>query len=119
MSSAIQKPEVVREYLITECMEGRVIGPLDPEQFSFVHICPFGVIPKGSSGNCRRIVDLSFPRANNVNYGVDKELCALKYVTVDEAVRAIQKKGPGTQLAKIDISDVPIPLFTNRYLRGI
>ena len=59
--SAVQKPEVVREYLVKECAEGRVMGPLEPTQFPMVQISRFGVIPKGSSGKWRLIVDLSSP----------------------------------------------------------
>ena len=37
MASAMQHPEVIREYLAKECSEGRVLGPLDPTQFP---LCP-------------------------------------------------------------------------------
>ena len=59
MLSATQKPEVVREYLVKECVEGRVLGPLDPLRFPRIQVSHFGVIPKGSSGKWRLIVDLS------------------------------------------------------------
>ena len=38
-----------------------------------------------------------------MNDGIEKELCSLKYVTVDEAVRAIRVTGSGAYLAKFDI----------------
>ena len=38
-----------------------------------------------------------------MNDGIDSELCSLKYVSVDDAVTAVQQKGAGAQLAKIDI----------------
>ena len=34
---------------------------------------------------------------------VEKELCSLKYVLVDEAMREVLVLGQGTQLAKFDI----------------
>ena len=103
MLSATQKPEVVREYLVKECVEGRVLGPLDPSKFPRIQISHFGVIPKGSSGKWRLIVDLSSPEGHSVKDGIDGELCSLKYVTVDDAVAAIKQIGLGAQLAKVDI----------------
>ena len=38
MLSAMEKPEVVRDYLSKECAEGRVLGPLSPEAFLNVQI---------------------------------------------------------------------------------
>ena len=122
MLSAVQKPEVVREYLVKECVEGRVMGPLEPTQFPRVQISRFGVIPKGSSGKWRLIVDLSSPEGHSVNDGIDSELCSLKYVTVDDAVTAIQQKGSGAHLAKIDIQSAYriIPVHPDdRWLLGM
>jgi hypothetical protein len=38
-----------------------------------------------------------------VNDGIEKELCSLKYVSVDEAMKEVMTLGQGTQLAKFDI----------------
>ena len=95
MLSATQKPEVVREYLIKECVEGRVLGPLDPLQFPRIQISRFGVIPKRSSGKWHLIVDLSSPEGHSVNDGIDADLCSVKYVTVDDAVAAVKQIGLG------------------------
>ena len=38
-----------------------------------------------------------------MNDGIVKELCSLKYVLVDEAMREVLVLGQGTQLAKFDI----------------
>ena len=35
--------------------------------------------------------------------GIEKELCLLKYVLVDEVMREVLVLGQGTQLAKVDI----------------
>ena len=43
MLSATQKPEVVREYLVKECVEGRVLGSLDPLKFPRIQVSRFGV----------------------------------------------------------------------------
>ena len=39
----------------------------------------------------------------SVNDGIENELCSLKYVSVDEAMREVIELGQGTQLAKFDI----------------
>ncbi len=103
MQSALQRPEVIREYLARECAEGRVLGPLDQSQFSMVHTSRFGVIPKGSTGKWRLILDLSSPQGHSVNDGIQESLCSLSYVSVDDAVYAVREKGRGALLAKVDI----------------
>ena len=44
----------------------------------------------------------SGPRGASVNYGIEKELCSLKNVLVDEAMREVLVLDQGTQLAKFD-----------------
>ena len=61
MPSAEEHPQVISEYLASECREGRVMGPLDPNQFPHVHCSQFGVVPKSTPGKWRLIVDLSSP----------------------------------------------------------
>ena len=67
MPSARYRPEVIDEYLAVECSKGRVIGPLDQALFPDIHVNRFGVIPKGTSGKWRLIVDMSFPEGASVN----------------------------------------------------
>ena len=47
MVSALEQPQVIRDYLATECSEGQVLGPLDPSTLPQVNTSWFGVIPKG------------------------------------------------------------------------
>ena len=61
------------------------------------------MIPKGSSGKWRLIVDLSAPEGHSVIDGIRGEWCSLTYVSVDDAVEAVRQRGPGTMLAKVDI----------------
>jgi len=75
MASAMKNQEVIREYLANECSEGRVLGPLDPRSLPQVNTSHFGVIPKGSSGGWRLILDLSFPEGFSVNDGIDPSMC--------------------------------------------
>ena len=89
MQSALQRPEVIREYLARQCAEGRVLSPLDQSQLSMVHTSRFGVIPKGSTGKWRLILDLSSPEGHSLNDGIQESLCSLWYVSVDDAVYAV------------------------------
>ncbi len=77
MPSALKRPEVVREYLLKECTEGRVIGPVEPALLLMVHTSRFGVIPKGLSGKWHLIVDLSSPEWNSMNNRISESLCSL------------------------------------------
>ena len=53
MPSAEEHPKVILECLASECREGRVLGPMDPGQFSDVHHSQFGVVPKSTPGKWR------------------------------------------------------------------
>ena len=97
MPSAAEKPQVIDDYPAEECSEGGVLGPLNRELFPQVHINRFGVIPKGTTGKLRLIVDMSSPSSLSVNDGIDKSLCSLSYVGISEAVRGIMER---TRLAK-------------------
>ena len=103
MHSAREHAQVIREYLAVECSEGRVVGPLCPPWSQTIQISRFGVIPKGATGKWRLILDLSSPEGASVNCGIDKELCSLKYATVDQATESVVRLGRGTLMAKIDI----------------
>ena len=102
MRSAHEHPEVVREYLRKQCVEGTVLAPFDPQSLPQVHTSSFGVIPK-SSGGWRLILDLSSPEGRSVNDGIDDNLCSLSYVSIEDAARKIVALGPGCKLAKVDI----------------
>ena len=106
MASAALHPQVVEEYLSKEWSAGRIVGPLPLQEFSFVQISPFGVIPKSTPGKWRLILDLSSPHGKSVNDRIDRRLCSLTYTKVDEVANYVLQKGRGTLLAKIDILDV-------------
>ena len=81
----------------------RVVGPLSSPRSHSIHVSRFGVIPKGSSGKWRLVLDLSSPEGASVNSGIDKTLCSLSYATVDEAVSQVVHLGRGALMAKLDI----------------
>ena len=46
MPSVCHHPDLIRDYLVSECALGRVVGSLPTEQFRQVHTSRFGLIPK-------------------------------------------------------------------------
>lgn len=122
MASTREHPQVIRDYLATECSEGRVLGPLDPSHFPMVASSRFGVIPKGSTGKWRLIVDLSSPEGASVNDGINEALCSLSYIGVDDAAKEVLRQGQGALLAKVDVQSAyrNIPIHPeDRWLLGM
>lgn len=104
MKSAQEHPDIIDDYLDNQVKLGRVVGPLIGAMCPMANISRFGVIPKSHQpGKWRLIVDLSHPKGSSVNDGIERELCSLKYITVDQAMKAIIARGPGAQMAKFDI----------------
>ena len=102
--SAGEQPQVVRDYLADKVKAQRVWLVGSQEVVRGVHCSPFGVIPKkGKPGKWRLILNLSAPDGASVNDGIPKELCLLEYVSVDELVVEVLKRGVGT-VAKADFS---------------
>ena len=91
MQSAMEHPEVIQDYLLSECREGRIVGPLPLRDFPQVQVSHFGVIPKGTSGKWHLIFDLSAPEGFSVNDGINPDWCSLSYVSVEEAARRIAR----------------------------
>lgn len=121
--SASEHPTVISESLSKEVAKGRLIGPLDPAMFPFVQVSSLGVIPKKHSDNkWRLILDLSHPIGNSVNDGIDRSICSLTYMKVDDLVDRILQLGKGTLLAKIDIESAfrNVPVHPDdRHLLGL
>ena len=88
-----------------------------------VQCSPFGVIPKwGKPGKWRLIVDLSAPEGHSVNDGVPRDLCSLRYMSIDDVVAQILRGGKGTELAKIDVRQAyrNVPVHPeDRYMLGM
>ena len=79
-------------------------GPLKPSNLPAIHYSRFGVIPKNNQSNkWRLIVDLSHPKNHRINDGIPKDLCSIKYITIEDAINDIITLGKGTMLAKVDI----------------
>ena len=57
-----------------------------------------------------------------MNDGIEKELCSIRYTTLNDAIEAVVTLGPGTLLAKIDVQQAyrDIPVHPNdRHLSGM
>ena len=78
------------DYIDGELEAGHMCGPL-PSPFKDVVYCsPTGLVPKGkNSGQWQMIVDLSYPNGRNVNDGIVRAPCSLKYASVDDALQFI------------------------------
>ena len=105
LESASAHPEAVDEFIKKELLLGRLFGPVsDTSDLPPLQVNRIGVVPKGhNTGKWRLITDLSFPRGQSVNDGIDPLLYSLSYTTVDEVAAKMALLGVGTLLAKIDI----------------
>ena len=123
LAGARSHPNVVEDYLQSEVSLRRVAGPFLSSLLPNCQISRFGVIPKNRQpGKWRLIVDLSHPKGKSVNDGIAKDLCSLKYITLEDAVQQILTLGPGTSLAKIDIKSAfrLLPVHSaDRHLLGM
>ncbi len=103
----MDNPQVITQYQESEYRAGRVVGPLSIEEFPFVHISRFGVIPrvipKSTPGKWRLIVDMSSQEEGSINDGIQETMCSLSYATVEDATQGIVNYGTGALLIKIDI----------------
>ena len=105
MKSALDNPEVIRDYLRTELKE---VGPLHPEEHPEIHTSRFGVIPKSTPGKWRLIVDMSSPEGGSVNDGIQESWYSLSYATVMDAAQGITAYGRGALMIKVDIRNAYI-----------
>ena len=125
MASAMERPVVVEKYLDEELARKRIarVGSPQMAKGMAVHCSPFGVIPKKNRiDKFRLIMDLSAPEGQSVNDGIKKELASLVYISVDEVVTEVLRKGKGALLAKMDVKqayrNIPVhPL--DRHLLGM
>ena len=95
MLSAMEKPQIVSEYLAEECAEGRVLGPFARSELPQVHTSCFGVILKGTTGKWWLIVDMSSPEGASANNAIRELLCSLSYISVRDAAKGIVANGWG------------------------
>ena len=102
LSSAAAHPEVIDQYLATECSRGHTAGPFNAPPF--VHLCTsgIGVVPKKSGGH-RLIMHLSAPDGNSVSSFIDKQAYRFSLITIDTIADHVRRTGPGALLSKVDL----------------
>ena len=100
--SAFKNSAFISEYLTSKYAAGETAGPFSSPPFCVMHISGLGVAPK-HNGKLRLIHGLSSPTGVSVNDGISRD--QFSHVTIDMAILAIMRTGPGSFLTKVDIRD--------------
>ena len=107
--SAKSQPQVVNQLIGEEVKKGFLVGPFKTPPYPVYRVSPLGVAEGTYSGKKRLIVDLSAPHNSeehdSLNELISKEEYSLSYVKLDDAIRGILDRGPGSWLCKTDIVD--------------
>ena len=100
--SALRSIQSVSSYLESRCVSDQTAGPFTEPPFNDMPISGLGIIPK-KNGKFRVIHDLSAPDGLSVNDAIPIEQFSLQYGSLDTAIAAIVKVGPGAFLTKVDV----------------
>jgi len=85
-----EHPSVITEALDIEVAESCLVGPLDPREYPNVQVSSQGAVPKKHcQDKWRLILDLSHPNGTSMNDGIDRTLCSLTYMKVDDVVQPV------------------------------
>ena len=105
LPTASLNPGVVSANLADKVSKGCTVGPFPSPPFKNFQVSPIGLVPKKHSQKFRTIFHLSFPKSgtSSINYFIEKDDFSLQYITIDNAVAAIQEFGPSCFMAKTDI----------------
>ena len=101
--SVLSNPDAVGAYLQDEVSSHRLIQ-VPTADWDLVHASPIGIIPKSNQpGKYRLIHNLSYPKGCSMNDGILKELCSLRYSSIDDAVSLAKELRRGALLTKLDL----------------
>ena len=93
------------------------MGPFPTPSLKIFRFHRLVLSPKKHSHKFRTIFHLSFLKSgtSSVNYFIEKDYFSLQYITIDNAIAAIQKFGPGCYMGKTDIESAfrLIPVHPN------
>ena len=106
LTSAINRPHVVRELLNKEINKGRIVGTYPVPPFELQRINVMGFVSKKQPNEYGMIVDLSQPEGNSVNSHIENKDAQVQYPSVQDAVDvilALHEHGLSPFLAKVDI----------------
>ena len=84
---------------------GRKSGPYDSVPCPNFRSSPLGAFAKKRTGKVRIIHDLSWPPGESVNEYIPSDLCSVNYISIDDAVREVKIRGPGSLMSKLDLQD--------------
>ncbi|CAF2986886.1 unnamed protein product, partial [Rotaria sp. Silwood2] len=99
--TARRDPKNVTCLVAEELNKGFLIGPYNSPPFINYRINPIGLVESKYSKKKRLIFDLSAPHNDKDHPSIN----SLSYVTVDDAIKSIQKFGKGVWMNKADIQD--------------
>ena len=105
LPTASLNPEVVTANLAEEVAKGCTAGPFSSSPFENFHVSPIGLVPKKHSDTFRTIFHLSFPKSGNssINQFIARDDFSFQYITIDNAISAIQGFGSDYFMANTDI----------------
>ena len=88
---------------------GAIIGPFKEPPINDLHFSPFMTRHKPNSDTRRVILDLSWPRGESVNAGVEKDAFLgadfkLSFPSIDDLTKELVKIGKGAHIFKVDVS---------------
>ena len=101
--SAVLFPEHVTKYIEEEQKFGAIIGPFKKSPIKNLHYSPIMRRDKPNSENRRVILDLSLPRGESLNAGVEKNGYMgsdfkLMFPTIDDLTQELVKIGKGAHI---------------------
>ena len=107
-TSALKFSDHVDQYIAEELQHGVVLGPFDQKPCT-LHVSPVMTREKSNSQLRRTIIDLSRPKGQAVNDGVQKDSYLgtkfeMHYPSVDRIVSNLNQIGPAAKIFKVDIS---------------
>ena len=103
LKSALQNPDILFSKLSKELDAGRIAGPFDTAPFPVFRTSPVGIVPKKVPNEFRLIHHLSYPKGLSINDSIPDDCSSVQYATINDAVKILQRLGPGSYLAKTDI----------------
>lgn len=104
LTSAFQQPDILDTNIITECREGRIIGPFQTPPLPNFRCSGLGLVPK-HDGGWRAIYHLSAPYGSSINDFISSQDYTLSYCSVDDAFAIVSALGRGALMAKIDLKN--------------
>ena len=99
----------VTQLLESELENKAVIGPFDQSPFgNDTFLSPLNSVPKKDTDKRRLILDLSFPKNNSINLGIDKDTYLnieqkLTLPSIDALAEKVMQLGSGCKVFKIDL----------------